>query len=160
MNFPGKVSVPQVLRDAKKRFYFFFYHPDYTVGTGISPVREHALFADFTAGGELHSAPKNIQLHLLYDSFYILSTIFRKQVKKFFLVLVQGRVCKKYVAVNHTKKHTQYALYCVFFCLASFSDTKYGAERGIRTPGSSRFNSFQDYRYRPLSHLCKQNIQF
>ncbi len=31
---------------------------------------------------------------------------------------------------------------------------QFGAERGIRTPGSSHFNSFQDYRYRPLSHLC------
>ena len=44
------------------RLIIFFYHPDYTVGTGISPVREHTLFADFTAGGEFHSAPKKIQL--------------------------------------------------------------------------------------------------
>ena len=50
------------MRGAKKSFYFLFYHPDYTVGTGISPVREHELFADFTAGGELHPAPKKIQL--------------------------------------------------------------------------------------------------
>lgn len=47
-----------------------------TVGTGISPVREHALFADFTAGGELHSAPKNIRLPALYALFIRLSSIF------------------------------------------------------------------------------------
>ena len=28
-----------------------------------------------------------------------------------------------------------------------------GAEIGIRTPGSSHFNGFQDRRFRPLSHL-------
>ena len=28
-----------------------------------------------------------------------------------------------------------------------------GGERGIRTPGTSQFNSFQDYRNRPLCHL-------
>lgn len=70
------------MRGAKKRFFTFFYHPDFTrcqlpkyyvgvgngatVGTGISPVREHMLFADFTAGGELHPAPKKIQLYLCY----------------------------------------------------------------------------------------------
>jgi|GEM_PF-6212617 hypothetical protein len=37
----------------------FFFHPDYTVGTGVSPV--HAfLLADYTAGGEFHPALKNI----------------------------------------------------------------------------------------------------
>ena len=28
-----------------------------------------------------------------------------------------------------------------------------GGERGIRTPGSSHFNGFQDRRNRPLCHL-------
>ena len=31
-----------------------------------------------------------------------------------------------------------------------------GGERGIRTPGTSQFNGFQDRRYRPLSHLSKR----
>lgn len=53
---------PAKMRGAKKYAFPFFYHPDYTVGTGISPVREHTLFADFTAGGESHPAPKKIQL--------------------------------------------------------------------------------------------------
>lgn len=38
----------------------FFSHPDYTVGTGISPVqRINDPVADYTAGGELRPAPKN-----------------------------------------------------------------------------------------------------
>ena len=44
----------------------FFYHPDYTVGSGISPDRAKRL-AGFTAGGESHPAPKNLKLSwLLY----------------------------------------------------------------------------------------------
>ena len=37
----------------------FFSHPDYTVGTGISPVQPFTWVADYTAGGESHPAPKN-----------------------------------------------------------------------------------------------------
>ena len=33
-----------------------------------------------------------------------------------------------------------------------------GGERGIRTPGTFRLNSFQDYRIRPLCHLSKLYI--
>jgi hypothetical protein len=36
----------------------FFSHPDYTVGFGIAPNQPHMRLADFTAGGESHSAPK------------------------------------------------------------------------------------------------------
>ena len=49
----------------------------------------------------------------------------------------------------------------------------YCGETGIRTPGTLRYNGFQDRRYRPLSHLselflgsafllkrCKGNILF
>ena len=31
----------------------------------------------------------------------------------------------------------------------------YGGETGIRTPGTSRYNGFQDRRNRPLCHLSK-----
>ena len=46
----------------------FFSYPDYTVGTGIAPVRRPQPFADYTAGGELHPAPKNrfVVFNLLY----------------------------------------------------------------------------------------------
>ena len=63
--FFGVKKRAPINRDAQNTALKFFYHPDYTVGTGISPVRELSLFADFTAGGELHSAPKNIRLILL-----------------------------------------------------------------------------------------------
>jgi hypothetical protein len=32
----------------------------------------------------------------------------------------------------------------------------FGGERGIRTPGTSQFNGFQDRRNRPLCHLSLQ----
>ena len=40
-------------------FHVFFSHPDYTVGTGITPVHAQRL-ADYTAGRESHPAPKNL----------------------------------------------------------------------------------------------------
>jgi hypothetical protein len=49
-------------RDNENRFIKAFYHPDYTVGPGVSP--DHALLAlaGFTAGRDLalipHPAPK------------------------------------------------------------------------------------------------------
>ena len=46
-----------------------------TVGTGIAPVRGLAPFADFTAGGDFHSAPKNIRFVLLYRAARKLSTV-------------------------------------------------------------------------------------
>ena len=53
--------------DANTAFLFFSY-PDYiTVGIGISPIREQTLFADCTAGGEFHPAPKN------YFIFFIIT---------------------------------------------------------------------------------------
>ena len=36
-----------------------FFHPDSTVGIGITPILRNAL-ADFTAGGELHPALKTL----------------------------------------------------------------------------------------------------
>ena len=39
-------------------FPHIFFHPDYTVGCGISPHRALLRFADFTAGQGFHLAPK------------------------------------------------------------------------------------------------------
>lgn len=36
----------------------YFFHPDYTVGTGVSPVRPQRGSRTLTAGEELHLAPK------------------------------------------------------------------------------------------------------
>ena len=49
--------------------HFFFSHPDFTVGSGISPDQPlHTLtqrVADFTAGWELHPAPKNLLMQFI-----------------------------------------------------------------------------------------------
>ena len=37
--------------------------------------------------------------------------------------------------------------------------TLYCGETGIRTPGTSRYNGFQDRRNRPLCHLSKTSFQ-
>lgn len=47
-----------------------FYHPDFTVGFGISPNRPPKRFADFTAGRELHPTPK-----ILYSNDIIISPL-------------------------------------------------------------------------------------
>ena len=40
------------------------FHPDYTVGVGISPTRLQMQVADFTASGESHPALKNYSLRI------------------------------------------------------------------------------------------------
>ena len=42
---------------------------------------------------------------------------------------------------------------CLFYNLLIFS--VYCGETGIRTPGTSQYNGFQDRRNRPLCHLSK-----
>ena len=53
-------------------FRAFFFHPDYTVGLGVSPnhafAKRHPL-AGFTAGRELHPALKNPDIRLC-KTFY------------------------------------------------------------------------------------------
>ncbi len=52
-----KHSVPGHMTTTIQRSIFF--HPDYTVGFGISPNRKPLwLVADYTAGRESHPAPK------------------------------------------------------------------------------------------------------
>ncbi len=67
MNYKLKTSVcPKIGANAYRRFYFF--HPAYTVGIGIAPIREKLtlFFADFTAGGELHPAPKYFYIEFFF----------------------------------------------------------------------------------------------
>lgn len=53
-----------------------FFHPDFTVGIGISPIRGDIIsFADYTAGEEFHLAPKNICLFIYYTIQCFLSTL-------------------------------------------------------------------------------------
>ena len=46
-------------------------------------------------------------------------------------------------------------IYRDFLCFAILSS----GETGIRTPGTSRYNGFQDRRNRPLCHLSKTSFQ-
>ena len=53
-----------IIPGLRLRFYGinFFSHPDFTVGTGITPVQPLSIWqwvADYTAGWELHPTPKN-----------------------------------------------------------------------------------------------------
>lgn len=58
----------------------FFFHPDYTVGVGVSPTQ--LALADYTAGRELHPALKNIRLFLTKNSLaYVIQV-----VKQYYLV--------------------------------------------------------------------------
>jgi hypothetical protein len=46
------------MNSGAQKALLLFFHPDFTVGFGISPNRPFSRFAGFTAGGELHPAPK------------------------------------------------------------------------------------------------------
>ena len=50
-----------------------FFHPDCTVGPGISPDHASRL-AGFTAGRELHPAPKN-HFYFFFIIFHIISFV-------------------------------------------------------------------------------------
>ena len=61
-----------------------------------------------------------------------------------------------------THKNTQsYILGCKKGCKSRkcLIYTLYCGETGIRTPGTSRYNGFQDRRNRPLCHLSKTSFQ-
>ena len=54
----------------------FFSHPDFTVGSGIlkapkSPDQPLARFADYTAGRELHPAPKKFIFYVGYYTLFV-----------------------------------------------------------------------------------------
>ena len=56
----------------KNAHHLFFFHPDYTVGFGITP--NHALrLVGFTTGGELHSALKTYFV-LLFEYYHSIHT--------------------------------------------------------------------------------------
>ena len=64
-------------------FFAFFFHPDFTVGFGVSPDRPcraficPSWFADFTASRESHPTLKNFPFSfttLLYHAGYLMSS--------------------------------------------------------------------------------------
>ena len=59
--------------------------------------------------------------------------------------------------INNIKNTRLYILGCKIGCLFCnlLIFSIYCGETGIRTPGTSRYNGFQDRRNRPLCHLSK-----
>lgn len=78
------------LSGARRNAVVSFLIRTITVGTGITPVRGLAPFADCTAGGDFHSAPKNIRLRILYAPS-------RAAVKHF----LKSRIQKYYNKLNY-----------------------------------------------------------
>jgi len=60
-----------------------FFHPDYTVGTGVSPVQLLSQVADCTASGDLHPALKNIHF------YYTKNTPLPKTLQGIFFTLLE-----------------------------------------------------------------------
>ena len=54
------------------KYCAFFSHPDFTVGSGISPDQPPKRVADYTAGRELHPAPKKFFFYefIITHSFF------------------------------------------------------------------------------------------
>ena len=72
-------------------------------------------------------------------SFFFFASIYLKNSKKIHPTFIFG--CKKGCK---SRNYLIYTLFC--------------GERGIRTPGTSQYNGFQDRRDRPLCHLSKTPI--
>lgn len=54
-----------------------FFIPDYTVGTGITPVQQSAAsLVDFTTGRDLHPAPEDESYYILY--LFLVHTYYTK----------------------------------------------------------------------------------
>jgi hypothetical protein len=63
---PPKLKAPQKNYGAYDiHISIVFYHPDFTVGSGITPLR--LALADFTAGRDFHPAPKTIYIRFDYS---------------------------------------------------------------------------------------------
>ena len=56
-------------------------------------------------------------------------------------------------------KKSHKSLICSFLSIyCPFLSSKFSGETGIRTPGASQHNGFQDRRNRPLCHLSKTSF--
>ncbi len=64
-----------------------FFHPDYTVGTGLTPVQSKVSFrvADYTADREFHPALKNsVQKYFIFLTWNVTrNNFFRMFITKF-----------------------------------------------------------------------------
>lgn len=69
-------ETPRKIRGAKNPLFHSFIIRTIPSVREFHPFGGMTPFADYTAGGELHSAPKNIRLPKLYDAIKILSSVF------------------------------------------------------------------------------------
>ena len=80
--------------------YIRLFHPDYTVGIGIAPIQERRLpfFADFTAGEELHLAPKLFYFFRLVHSlsYYIQLRLSCQAKQRIIRRLSKGKLRRTY----------------------------------------------------------------
>ncbi len=84
------------------------------------------------------------EIHTFRDTIGTLSKI---SVEPLFRVFCDGHI-------GHKK--TYKLLTCRFlYCYCLFLSRPFSGETGIRTPGTSQYNGFQDRRNRPLCHLSK-----
>ena len=65
----------QYFRDSCSNTHRFF-HPDYTVGMGITPIHTENQPADYTASEELHLALKQTFRDKYTVSLFVLSIVF------------------------------------------------------------------------------------
>ena len=67
-----------------------FFHPDYTVGFGVSPNQPFARVADFTASGEFHPALKTSYSLASIPIIYAHVEKARAKIKTFVLLFLDG----------------------------------------------------------------------
>lgn len=63
-----------------------FFHPDYTVGPGVSPGQPLARVADCTASGEFHPALKTFFFNCLWPLLYTLRSEMQPPIYKTFVL--------------------------------------------------------------------------
>ena len=72
-----------------------------------------------------------------------------------FLFFVHSSLLMKasFNAICYIQKKVEMYTSLLIFAFTRFPELSACGERGIRTPGTSQFNGFQDRRNRPLCHL-------
>ena len=89
------------------------------------------------------------EIHTFRDTikYTLLGTLSKISVDPLFRVFCDG---------HSGHKKTYKLLTCRFlYCYCLFLSRPFSGETGIRTPGTSQYNGFQDRRNRPLCHLSK-----
>ena len=91
----------------------------------------------------------------------IINEAFGKVTAKSLNVFITQIKCNAYAVLQISMKRLSLIFGCKKGCKSRnyLIYTLYCGETGIRTPGTSQFNGFQDRRNRPLCHLSKTSFQ-